>query len=107
MKEWIKVGVCGVALSLGAFACGGGGEEGDGTTKGGVDVSKILDGDNNNPVHLFVLGTTNHSNNGETGAYPEMLTMLLDAGTPEQRLKIESGRIDNVWRLFEWLQVGR
>ena len=41
MKEWIKVGVCGVALSLGAFACGGGGEEGDGTTKGGVDVSSF------------------------------------------------------------------
>ena len=60
------------------------------SVKGGVDVSKILDGDNNNPVHLFVLGTTNHSNNGETGAYPEMLTMLLDAGTPEQRRRTAS-----------------
>ena len=40
MKEWIKVGVCGVALSLGAFACGGSGE-GDGTEKGGVDINSF------------------------------------------------------------------
>lgn len=71
--------------------------------KGGVDISKILDGDNNNPVHLFVLGTTNHSNNGETGAYPEMLTMLLAAGTKEQRLKIESGRNRSGLRALDYI----
>ena len=40
MKDWIKVGVCSVALSLGAFACGGAGE-GDGTEKGSLDISSF------------------------------------------------------------------
>ena len=54
------------------------------TKKGVVDVSKIVDADNNNPVHLFVLGTSNHTRNRDEED-SEMLILLLDAGTPQQR----------------------
>ena len=61
------------------------------TKKGVVDVSKIVDADNNNPVHLFVLGTSNHNRNRDEED-SEMLILLLDAGTPQQRVHIEAAR---------------
>ena len=45
--------------------------------KSNQPLYKMTDGDNNNPLHHFVLGTTNDNNKGDVGGRKQILDLLL------------------------------